>query len=546
MKNEAIPQHIDLIDKARQLVLADVAARAEWHGEVGRGKMFGALICGTAMPPSTVNSTLLHTLDGAPDGVAALFAYSGQILGRSDWDGYVPAIYDYLQAGGHFKRHEADISAINTRLAAMETSAEWHTATAALAEAKGCADSEIAAYRDYIAGQKATRTVAEAQYQNAELRRIKMRHAAIVAEKTAAMEALRNEMTALKEDRKSRSDILQRWLFAQHRLTSPQGEGRSLLQVFSDYAATTASRQTIPPSGTGECCAPRLLNYANTHGLRVLAIAEFWYGESPKGEIRHHGQYYEPCQARCTPILGFLLPRGVVPYSGHHAAAPVGGPLEVLYEDLWLVAVNKPAGLLSVPGKGGQPNAEDILGAMRPQCGFLRMVHRLDMDTGGVLLAAKDAATHAEMQRRFAAHQSVRKEYVAVVAQPFGAAPSVPQQGTISLPLSPDFLNRPRQRVDRENGKEAVTEYEFVDRELPPHLHRDGMTPRLVSLRPLTGRTHQLRMHCAHPGGLGMPILGDPLYGSVAADRMWLHARMLEFPHPVTQQQITIKSDITL
>ena len=404
---------------------------------------------------------ILVTADGS-----VLKAYSGQICGRSDWEGYVPPVFDYLQPDGYFKRHEAEIVALHD------------------------------------AGQPT----------------------------------------------RERSAALQRWLFSKFVLCSPEGERRSVRDVFSDWATANHSKQTQPPGGTGECCAPKLLHYANSHNMVPLALAEFWYGKSPKGEIRHHGMTYDPCQAKCQPILPFLLGNRLQEVIGSRPAPPPVTHLTVLYEDPWLVAVDKPAGLLSVPGKRDSHCAEKILCSQLSSLlplgevgrGLLKMVHRLDMDTSGILLAAKTPEVYKAMQRQFALHENVKKEYIAVLSAKskvggqnpllFTFHSSLPK-GTIVLPLSPDFYNRPMQIVDYDGGKEAITYYEFL-------------SPNVVKLCPQTGRTHQLRVHCAHPDGLGMPILGDPLYGSEPADRMYLHATKLTFEHPVTKETVTIESPV--
>ena len=430
----------DILEKAKQEVMADIEAHTEWREEVGRGKMFGFLLYDCGM----------------------LKAYSGQILGRSDWDGYVPAIFDYLQPDGYFKTHEAEITQLN---------------------------KEVEKYRGInVKGDE------------------------------------RRRLDAIRVERKERSQALQRWLFTQFQITNPEGECASVLEVFGEYAKRNALHQTVPPSGTGECCAPKLLHYANSHGLKPLALAEFWYGDSPKGEVRHHGRFYEPCQSRCQPIIWWMMRdegkvkrEGMVLPSLSEGKMPQGAQhLTRLYEDSWLVAIDKPCGLLSVPGKRRLPNAQDMIGH--------RVTHRLDMDTSGILLAAKTDEVFVAMQRLFARHEGVKKEYVAILEREMGE-----QSGTISLPLSADFLNRPRQCVDYEHGKEAVTEYEIKG--------------RMALLRPLTGRTHQLRMHCAHSDGLDCPILGDKLYGSMDAPRMYLHASRLEFIHPVTGKKVVIESD---
>ena len=436
----------------RDSIIEDIESHTEWREEVSRGKMFGFLI-----------------YEGG-----VLKAYSGQILGRSNWEGYVPAIFDYLQPDGYFKTHEAEITLLNNRIREAEA---------------------------LLPKGKRTR-----------------------------------EVEAMKAERKERSQALQRWLFSQAPpLPSPKGEGdKTFLQIFTDYAQRTGSKQTVPPSGTGECCTPKLLHYANTHGLKALAVAEFWYGASPKGIIRHHGQFYEPCQAKCMPLLWYMLPEGckVYPFmreQPHH-------DIDILWQDDWFIAINKPAGLLSVPGKRNLPNAQDMLRSSlcTVHSSQLKPVHRLDMDTSGILLFAKTEEAFVKMQRMFAEHKEVKKEYIAKLSIQLSTVTACSMSEAnncqLSLPLSPDFEHRPMQRVDYENGKEAITEYRFIGDDR-------------VLLYPLTGRTHQLRIHCAHPDGLGRPILGDPLYGNTPAERMYLHASRLTFTHPFTGKTIEIVSE---
>lgn len=448
-------------------IFNDIASHAEWCEEVQRGKMFGALVV-------EGDDALVHTMK---DGTKVLYAYSGQILGRSDWQGYVPAIFDYLQPDGYFKQHESEITKINKRVREAE---------ALLPKGK----------------------------RSAEVERMKL-------------------------ERKERSNALQRWLFSQFMLKGCDGTSATVLDVFTRYAQRNSLKQILPPGGTGECCAPKLLHYANSRNLKPLQLYEFWYGDSPKGEVRHHGMCYEPCQAKCQPILWYLNPL----QPKLEDFGPESTELKVIYEDEWLVAIDKPAHLLSVPGKRKLPNAEENL---KEQLGvpYLKMVHRLDMDTSGVLLAAKDPDTFVMMQRLFANHENVQKEYVAIVCANEVVANGalmqhnpveISQEGIVNLPLNADFLNRPRQMVDYENGKEAITEWTLL---------RADKSRRLLLLKPLTGRTHQLRMHCAHQEGLNMPILGDPLYGNVQAERMFLHASKLSFIHPVTNKETVIESPV--
>ncbi len=550
------PNYDQLLAHAVSDTMADIASRTDWHEEVKRGKMFGVLL-------ATDATGELHTLR----------AYSGQILGRSDWEGYVPAVFDYLQPDGYFKQHEAEIDSINREVILLQNSANLRDS---IAKCKTCEDkskAEIDAYKEFIREQRATRTPQEAQYQNAELRRLKLQWKERLAEKEAAVNAITQRIDELKAKRSRLSDELQRWLFEQFKLTggatslnntttpiSDSNGQRSVLQIFTDYARENNLKQTVPPAGTGECCAPKLLHYANSHGWTPIAMTEFWYGASPVGEVRHHGVHYEPCQAKCMPLMPWLWPARyhsaqtealISDIQPQQTKSGVGQtPLKVLYEDDWLIAVDKPAGLLSVPGKRALPNAEDMLRSQHE--GFLKVVHRLDMDTSGILLAAKTQEVFVAMQRQFAAHQTVQKEYEAILTGEWND--QVPKKGTISLPLAADFFNRPRQRVDYAEGKAAVTEYEVQTITKPEvqtvrkHEMQDkpkeynGIPCTSILLRPLTGRTHQLRVHCAHADGLAMPILGDPLYGNVRAERMYLNAHQLIFQHPVTGQTVTIKA----
>lgn len=500
------------IDEIKQEVICDIEAHTEWHEEVRRGKMFGILMVRDVINADTPADVTCNV----SQDVKYLKAYSGQILGRSNWEGYVPAIFDYLEEGGYFKRHEAEIIDIN---------------------------KEVERQQALLPKGKRTR-----------------------------------ELEGLKALRKEKSNILQRWLFSKFMIAAPTGEQRSVLEVFQDYATANNLKQQYPPGGTGECCAPKLLHYANKHGLRPLQLMEFWYGDSPKGEVRHHGMVYEPCQAKCMPILWHVAPK--TDFTIHGSALRLEVPKaktitldDIIYEDDWFIAINKPSGLLSVPGKRQMPNAETMLESikckvtsdkldMQQTCCdtaegnstchlslgtfHLKMTHRLDMDTSGVLLAAKTKEAFVAMQKLFAKHEEVQKEYVALLSSV--AVPSLRGRseaegvkrplragGEASLPLSPDFLNRPRQMVDYEHGKEAVTRYEIGE------CFQMGLTPVVrVRLWPKTGRTHQLRIHCAHKDGLGMPILGDPLYGDTPAERMYLHAHKLTFMHPMTHEEITI------
>ena len=327
---------------------------------------------------------------------------------------------------------------------------------------------------------------------------------------------------ALKEERKQRSIALQQWIFEQFRLRNARGEEQDIYSIFTQ----TAHRN--PPAGTGECAAPKLLQYAYLNNLQPLAMAEFWWGDSPKGEIRRHWHYYPACRHKCEPILSFMLQGLEVEPNPLLTSNTDATQLETVYEDDYLLVVNKPAGMLSVPGKTGQASVLTLLQERYPDATGPILVHRLDMATSGLLLAAKDKDTHALLQKQFEG-RTVKKRYIALLE----GIPQAEPKGFIRLPLRPDFDNRPLQMVCYEYGKPAVTRYEIMDTE-------NDRTR--MAFYPETGRTHQLRVHAAHREGLNCPIVGDPLYGQ-PTDRLYLHAERLEFRHPVTGQRLQIQKE---
>ena len=320
---------------------------------------------------------------------------------------------------------------------------------------------------------------------------------------------------------KQMSQELQLWLFHQYRMLNAKGETKDLVDIWQDYHCSPRirNRYPLPPGGTGDCCAPKLLQYAFSHGLRPICMAEFWWGPSPKSEIRHHGQFYPACRGKCKPILTWMLQGlDVDPNPEETGASHL--TIEVIYQDTTLAVINKPSGLLSVPGRTEDYSVATI--AMERWPGSLP-VHRLDMGTSGLMVIAKTKEAYVSLQEQFV-KRTVKKRYIAlvegIVKEP---------KGRITLPLIFDPMNRPRQMVDYQRGKSAVTEYEVLDA-------RDGRT--LLALYPHTGRTHQLRMHCAHPDGLGCPIVGDELYGH-KAERLCLHCDQIEFAHPVTGERMS-------
>ena len=335
---------------------------------------------------------------------------------------------------------------------------------------------------------------------------------------------------------KEASQDLQLWLFHQYQLLNARGESKDLVDIWQAYYHKEKLRRKfpLPPGGTGDCCAPKLLQYAYQQGLKPLCMAEFWWGQPTKEEVRQHLNYYPACRGKCKPILTWML-QGLDVDPDPELLGFARMDIPVVYEDEWLVVVDKPSGLLSVPGRIEQYSVETVMRERYPES---IVAHRLDMGTSGLLIVAKTQEVYRPLQEQFIKHQ-VRKKYVALLSHG-GQSPSplsLPAKGRISLPLRPDPMNRPRQVVDLEHGKRAVTDYEIIECLPLP----SGGKRFLVALYPQTGRTHQLRMHCAHPDGLGCPIVGDELYGT-KADRLYLHASEIWFTHPVTGAPMHLSS----
>ena len=570
---------VDPLAEAASLELQRYIADADLMStEKGCGKMFGVLV------------VEYEDEEGALQrGVLA--AYSGLRGGRNDWPYCGPPGFDAQQPDGHFKRTEREISAINREIAAIENDPEYLQSVEQHEQTKKRLQDEVDAFKAEVDAAKARRDarrksgeplseeeqaemIRESQFMKAELRR---RRKAMEQANSTLHIPHSTFLKSLQRKRKQMSDELQRWLFSAYRMLNAKGEERDLIDIFREYT------HAMPPAGAGDCCAPKLLQYAYLHHLRPVCMAEFWWGESPASEIRHHLHYYPACRSKCLPILTHML-KGldVAPNplaQKRHTAEP-----RVLYADEYIMVVDKPAGMLSVPGKAESVRSEfsdsanisveeyfanlqlptnsqlpteqftigeaDNSKLKIQNSKFLKAAHRLDMDTSGLLVLARTEQAYVELQRQFASRETV-KRYEAVLSgvptqnsklktqnsstQPSGCLEA------ISLPLIADINDRPRQRVDMEHGKPALTlenivEVRAVDANTAVAYTTKKVDKRrtLVHLYPKTGRTHQLRVHCAHPLGLACPILGDPLYGIERADRMYLHAAELTFRHPVT------------
>ena len=572
---------VDPLAEAASLELQRYIADADLMStEKGCGKMFGVLVVEYEDEEGALQRGFLA-------------AYSGLLGGRNDWPYFVPPVFDAQQPDGHFKRTEREISAINREIAAIEHDAEYLQSVEQHEQTKKRLQAEVDAFKAEVDAAKVRRDarrksgeplseeeqaemIRESQFMKAELRR---RRKAMEQANSTLHIPHSTFLKSLQRKRKQMSDELQRWLFAAYRMLNAKGEERDLIDIFREYT------HAMPPAGAGDCCAPKLLQYAYLHHLRPVCMAEFWWGESPASEIRHHLHYYPACRSKCLPILTHML-KGldVAPNplaQKRHTAEP-----RVLYADEYIMVVDKPAGMLSVPGKAESVRSEfsdsanisveeyfanlqlptnsqftteqftigeaDNSKLKIQNSKFLKAAHRLDMDTSGLLVLARTEQAYVELQRQFASRETV-KRYEAVLSgvptqnsklktQNSSAQPSGCLEA-ISLPLIADINDRPRQRVDMEHGKPALTLYNIVEvRAVDANTAVAYTTKKvdkrrtLVHLYPKTGRTHQLRVHCAHPLGLACPILGDPLYGTERADRMYLHAAELTFRHPVTDE----------
>lgn len=519
--------------------------------ELKEGKMFGVLIV---------------EYEGK---LGYLQAYSGQLECISD-DSFVPLVFDYLQPNGYFKIHEAEITALNHEIEVLKQSDDYEKAIKKIADLKVEAQQVVAEAQQKMVVAKHLRNerrkekaivsedeqremIRESQYMKAELHRTKKRYAALLQAAEAEVEAYNRKIAELKSTRKRKSDQLQRWLFSQFTFLNAQGERSDLLSIFRNYyllhspksvlathyAAMGEQITLFPPSGTGECCEPKLLQYAFVHSMRPVEMAMFWWGEPPKTEIRQHGQFYPACNGKCKPLLTWMLKGMNVAANALEAESKQS--IDIVYEDRYLAVIVKPSGMLTVPGRSKKQSVETILRQRWNDNDTPIIVHRLDMATSGLLVVARNRYAHKQLQAQFK-ERTIQKRYVALLSTDLLNRVGLPKEGTISLPMCADVLDRPRQMVDRNKGKTAITHYKIIGK-IPLHDSYYSEAVK-VELRPETGRTHQLRVHCAHSEGLACPILGDTLYGK-RADRLYLHAEYLAFTHPTTGKPLSFESKLT-
>ena len=507
---------------AAKEVQSYLTRQTTWKDELRQGKMFGVLIVQTE-----------HGETGY------LAAFSGILAGKNLHPFFVPPVYDLLQPQGFFKIEEENISSINRNIRQLENDKAYAALSAELARTIQSAEDILATAKAQLKEAKTAREqrrkekelnaqeeaelIRESQFQKAEYKRLERSWKARITTLQTQTEDWERRISALKSERKTRSAALQQKLFEQFGMLNYRGELKNLCEIFGQTVHKT------PPAGAGECAAPKLLQQAYLHGWKPIAMAEFWWGDSPKTEIRHHGHYYPACKGKCEPILQHMLQGLQVEENPMLKRMQVPSKnLEIVYEDPWLSVINKPAGMLSVPGKEDAVSVYSLMREQYPEADGPLTVHRLDMATSGLMLIAKTKRVHQNLQAQFK-NRLVRKRYVALLE---GVVPK--DKGTVDLPLCLNPLDRPRQRVHTEHGKPAITDYQVLER-------LDGKRTR-IAFYPRTGRTHQLRIHAAHPLGLHCPIIGDELYGE-KADRLYLHAEYLEFTHPITGETVRITKE---
>ena len=479
-----------------------------------------------------------------------LRAFSGIYNGSCHHRGFVPPVVDLQDPKGHFRQKELEIVALTERINHLHSN---------------------------MPGKHAD-----------------------PSEWTDEQKQRREDIARLKLQRKEMSQDLQTWTFHQFRMKNARGEEADLIDIFKDYkspfpeeeyiaykegriATKPKGRYGVPPGGAGECCAPKLLQYAYLHGLKPICMEEFWVGPSKGNQMRVEKNFYPSCQHKCVPILTFMLKGlNVEENPLFHRARLLIKRVRIIHEEEDFLILYKPSGLLSVPSKNhGEPSLKDYVYSLSPH---YNLMHRLDQDTSGVMIVAKTSESCRWIHDLFY-NRLIKKKYVAILDDPTTSMPekallkakkaerafaadsirntenlenaedtqnsenseqsekseqlqSVPyrephsgitelpptegciRRGIISLPLSKNPFDAPRQVVDHRFGKPSTTYFEFT-------------SPRRIELYPESGRTHQLRIHCAHPEGLGRPIKGDILYGT-ASDRLYLHAESLGFCHPIT------------
>ena len=488
------------------------------------GKMFGVLL-----------------VQNSKNEIGYLAAFSGKLSGVNQLSFFVPPIFDMLDENGFYKKEEAILNRLNDEIEQLEQNPEISELKQLLKSENDKAVEAISKYREQIIENRKKRKIKrfkakeklspsaylitkedlakESIKEKNELKKQTIYWKERIQKIELELEGITSKISKKIKDRKKRSNTLQKKLFEQYHFLNIRGEKKSLIEIFNE------THQVTPPAAAGECSAPKLLQYAFENKFKPLAMAEFWWGESPKSSIRKHGHFYPACQGKCRPILRHMLKGMKVDQNPLLKNPTSDKTIETIYEDDHLLIINKPTEFLSVPGKIIKDSVELRMQMQFPNATGPLLLHRLDMSTSGIMLIAKTKRAHKYLQKQFI-NRNIKKRYVALLDGDIKE-----DEGEIDLPLRLDIEDRPRQLVCKEHGKPAKTKWEVIERK---------QKTTKVYFYPITGRTHQLRVHAAHQKGLNTPILGDDLYGK-KSNRLHLHAESIEFEHPTSKKRINIK-----
>ncbi|HLU86872.1 MAG TPA: pseudouridine synthase [Taishania sp.] len=490
------------------------------------GKMFGVLV-----------------VSNQAGELGYLAAFSGKLADSNDYEYFVPPVYDMLKTDGFYREGERKLYQMSDEIIALEKSPTLQLLKQTLVQVEANCQEEMRLLKEQIAASKMRRQAIrleletnptddieqllkdlnrESFHEQFQLKALKKSHKEQIEKAKNELDSYLNRINELKIARKKFSNAIQDQIFNEYHFLNAHGETRNVLDLFRHI------ENGKPPSGAGECCAPKLLQYAYLNKLKPIALAEFWWGASPASEIRKHEQFYPACRGKCEPILTHMLQGLDVDKNPMLDNPAEGRDLEIIYEDDAIAVINKPADFLSVPGKTITDSVLSRMQEYLPDATGPLLLHRLDMSTSGILLLAKTKEGHAFLQRQFI-RRTVEKRYVALLEGELTT-----DSGVIDLPLRVDLDDRPRQLVCWEHGKQAITKWELIE-------VKEGKSK--VYFYPLTGRTHQLRVHAAHTLGLGCPIVGDDLYGN-RSNRLHLHAEQLTFTHPRTRQRMTFNAPV--
>jgi len=484
------------------------------------GKMFGILV--------------VQKSNGA---YGFLAAFSGKLMGRNNTDYFVPAVFDMFASTGFYNAEKEVLMQLALEIEILEKKPILKQLQTEVQAHNDKTNQSLDIEKEKLKKRKKARNILKKNGKNLSIealgkqqkqlaleniqdnfyiRELILYYQEQIAKKQVALDKLLAEIKQQKEKQVATSHVLSKRLMEQYHFLDSDKIKKSLLTIFNE---------NTPPAGAGECAAPKLLQYAFLHNLKVITMAEFWWGEAPSSIIRKHGNFYPSCRGKCEPILGHMLQNTLMDDNPLLENKAEEKSIEIIYEDEELAVINKPSGLLSVPGKTITDSVYSRMKTAFPEATGPLIVHRLDMDTSGILLIAKSLENYKILQAQFI-DRSIQKRYVALLDGVLTA-----KTGFITLPIRVDLNDRPKQLVCYEYGKHAKTKWEVISTE-------NNKTK--VYFYPITGRTHQLRVHAAHQEGLNIPIVGDDLYGT-KANRLHLHAEFIAFMHPKTGKKMKFK-----